>query len=82
MTDSSSLSFARDIRPMFTEMDVAHMKPAGLDLSDRSSVEQQADSIYAAVSGGSMPPSSSGEPRWSAQMCERFKEWQRQGCPP
>jgi hypothetical protein len=82
MTDAGALSFAKDIRPMFTDLDVAHMKPVGLDLSDRANVEAHAEAIYTAVSEGSMPPGSSGEARWSPEMCERFKQWQSQDCPP
>lgn len=82
MSDQVSLSFAKDIRPMFTDTDVAHMKPAGIDLSDADSVKTHADSIYRSVSSGAMPPPSSGESRWSAQKCETFKQWQLQGCPP
>jgi hypothetical protein len=82
MTDTSAVSFEADIRPMFTEMDVAHMKAYGIDLSDRSSVQASAVAIYDTVSGGSMPPPSSGEERWTDDMCERFKHWQEQGCPP
>jgi hypothetical protein len=82
MNASPTLSFAKDIRPMFTDMDVAHMKPAGIDLSSAGDVKKHADAIYATVSAGRMPPPSSGEARWSAQMCETFKQWQLQGCPP
>jgi len=82
MSDEPGLSFAKDIRPMFTEMDVAHMKEAGLDLSDLASVAQHADSIYTTVSNGSMPPPSSGETPWTPEMCARFKRWQTQGCAP
>ena len=31
MADQEKLSFAKDIRPMFTDMDVEHMKSAGMD---------------------------------------------------
>ena len=82
MTDERALSFAKDIRPMFTDLDVAHMKPAGMDLSRKDDVETHAGAIYAAVSSGMMPPPGSGEARWSAEMCARFKQWQGQGCPP
>jgi hypothetical protein len=77
-----ALSFAKDIRPMFTDTDVAHMKGFGIDLSDKDSVTEHATAIYGTVSGGSMPPPNSGEPRWSVEMCERFKQWQIEGCPP
>ena len=76
-----TLSFAADIRPMFTDLDVDHMQPLGIDLSDRAGVEASADAIYAVVSNGSMPPPGTGQ-RWSPEMCARFKQWQTQGCPP
>lgn len=77
---SDKLSFARDIRPMFTQMDVDHML-ADMDLSNRDSVYQHADAIYAAVLAGTMPPPSSGEPRWTPEQCARFKAWHEQGGP-
>ncbi len=82
MADVGNLSFAKDIRPMFTDLDVAHMKPSGLDLSDLESVKAHADAIYDVVTTGSMPPKPSGEPRWTPEMCERFKRWQDQGYAP
>jgi hypothetical protein len=76
-----TLSFERDIRPMFTDMDVDHM--AGMmDLTSRDSVYENADGIYETVSYGSMPPRSSGEPRWTPEMCEKFKKWKDQGGKP
>lgn len=76
------ISFAKDIRPMFTEMDVAHMKRAGMDLSNRDDVAKHATAIYKTVSEGIMPPPDAGESRWTTEMCERFKEWLSAGCPP
>ncbi|MFY9737606.1 MAG: hypothetical protein WAK11_01010 [Candidatus Cybelea sp.] len=81
MTNGDPLSFARDIRPMFTDMDVAHMKTAGIDLSDRNDVMTHADAIYRTVSTGAMPPPASGEVRWTTEMCDRFKRWQAAECP-
>ncbi|MBV9103916.1 MAG: hypothetical protein JO060_10005 [Candidatus Eremiobacteraeota bacterium] len=78
--DSAKLSFERDIRPMFTSVDVDHMvKVAGLNLADRDSVFAHAEAIYATVSAGSMPPASSGEPRWTPQMCAAFQRWKEEG---
>lgn len=79
--DPSPLSFARDIRPMFTDVDVTQMKLVGIDLSSKDDVAAHADGIYGAVSEGTMPPDYSGEPPWTPQMCARFKAWQAQGCP-
>jgi hypothetical protein len=82
MTDEGTLSFAKDIRPMFTDVDVEHMKPLGVDLSSKDDVETNADAIYEVVSTGSMPPKNSGGQRWSPEMCAKFKQWQSQGCQP
>ena len=73
-------SFERDIRPMFTQMDIDHMASM-LDLSSRDTVFAHADAIYATVSSGSMPPPSSGEPQWTDQMCETFRQWKEAGGP-
>lgn len=81
MSDVRELSFTHDVRPMFTDLDVDHMRKA-MDLSDRDSVYEHADAIYAAVSQGSMPPPSSGEPRWTQEQCDLFKNWKDQGGPP
>jgi hypothetical protein len=80
MASRGSLRFASDIRPMFTDMDVAHMSKA-MDLSNRDSVFAHADAIYQAVLSGHMPPPGSGESRWSTEACETFKTWKEQGGP-
>jgi hypothetical protein len=77
---ADALSFSRDIRPMFTEMDVDHMQ-FGMDLSDRDSVFSHAAAIYDAVSSGGMPPSDSGEEPWTPEMCAKFKSWIDAGGP-
>jgi hypothetical protein len=82
MADVKSLSFAKDIRPMFTDLDVQHMKPLGVDLSDFGAVKTSVDAIYGVVTSGVMPPPSSGEARWTPEMCDRLKRWQDEGCPP
>ncbi len=76
---NDSLDFERDIRPMFTDTDVAHMKPLGIDLSSAADVKQHAAAISSTVSEGTMPPPGSGESRWSPEMCDRFKRWMEQG---
>jgi hypothetical protein len=81
MADETITSFARDIRPMFTDIDVEHMKGVGIDLSSYDDVKSYAESIYRTVSNGTMPPPSTGE-QWTPGMCERFKQWQRDNCPP
>jgi hypothetical protein len=80
MQDSGSLSFARDIRPLFTDIDVEHMKVAGMDLSDRDDVERHAQAILQTVTDGSMPPKNTGE-RWTPEMCDTFQRWTEAGYP-
>ena len=82
MTDGAAPGFANDIRPMFTQLDVDHMQPFGIDLSSYDDVRQHAEAIYETVTEGSMPPKSSGEARWTEEMCERFKRWRDGGCQP
>ena len=79
---SAPLSFAADIRPLFTDVDVEHMQNYGIDLSSHDDVKRHAASILSTVTGGTMPPPGEGRERWSAQMCETFRQWMEQGFPP
>jgi hypothetical protein len=83
MNAAGTLSFAADIRPLFTAMDIDHMiRASHIDLGDYETVKTHADKIYETVSSGTMPPPSSGEARWSAAMCKTFYDWRTQGCAP
>ena len=74
------LSFATDIRPLFTDTDIDHMKRAGMDLSALADVTKNATEILSVVTSGAMPPPNENR-RWSQEMCDRFKLWMDQGCP-
>jgi hypothetical protein len=80
MATTGDLSFATDIRPLFTDLDVDHMQGFGMDLSDRDDVEKHAVNILAVVTSGSMPPKGTGE-RWTPEMCDTFKRWTEAGFP-
>jgi hypothetical protein len=73
------LSFATDIRPLFTPRDIAHMKgvDSEFDLSDYDSVKEHSDDILDRLTDGSMPP---GEP-WPDRDIARFKQWMDEGFP-
>ena len=60
MTNSRALSFAADIRPLFTDTDIEHMKIYGLDLSSCEDVAKEAKNIFSAVTAGTMPPPADG----------------------
>ncbi len=73
------VSFARDIRPLFTAEDVEHMRDFDreLDLSSYESTRAHAELIYERLADETMPPD---EP-WPAADVERFRQWIDEGCP-
>jgi hypothetical protein len=77
-------SFARDIRPLFTDEDVQHMSFA-FDLSSLQDVEANSAAILNRVSRpagspGIMPP----PPRdpWTAAQVQLFQDWINGGFQP
>jgi hypothetical protein len=74
-----ALSFAADIRPLFRDGDIACMKNVGVALDDPAwmCVAKNAQVVYGAVSGGTMPPD---EP-WAEDRVALFKQWMNAGCP-
>jgi hypothetical protein len=74
-----ALSFATDIRPLFREGDVACMNNVGVELDDPAwmCVAANAQSVYGAVAGGTMPP----DAPWPAERVALFKSWMDAGCP-
>ena len=67
-----AVSFATNIRPMFTDTDIAHMKNFGVLLDDFGFMRDpsNAQKVLNAVSSGAMPPSNSGETSWSPDQVE------------
>jgi hypothetical protein len=72
-----AVSFAQDIRPLFTDMDIAHMKDLGVALDDFDYMRDpaHAQNVLNAVSSGAMPPRRSGEPPWSPDNVQLFRDW-------
>jgi hypothetical protein len=79
-----ALSFAADIKPMFTAMDQDHMlNQVGMfDLWNYNDVKSNATAIFNAVESGTMPPGDSGEARWTKDQVNKFKQWMDEGYPP
>ena len=77
-------SFASDVLPMFTQMDIEHMNEQGVNLSsyDYMKVPANAQSVYEQVSSGGMPPSWSGEKPWTTEMVQTFQDWINGGYQP
>ena len=70
-------SFASDIRPLFTDMDIAHMKNFGVRLDDFEYMRDPAHAqrVLGMVSAGTMPPGNSGEPPWPPDSVQLFRDW-------
>ena len=78
-----AVSFAQDIRPLFTAMDVAHMKGFRVFLDDFGYMRDpaHAQQVLGRVSTGSMPPRRSGEPPWTPENVQLFRDWIADGYP-
>jgi len=72
-----ALSFASDIKPLFTSKDRDHMMFM-LDLWSYDDVKSNASEIYDSVKEGRMPP---GGP-WPSDQVSRFKSWMDEGYAP
>jgi hypothetical protein len=80
----TSVTWTNDIKGLFTQEDVDHMKQVtnnALDLSDYTSTSIFASSIYQRVASGNMPPPDSGEGPWTKEMVNTFGCWIQQGKP-
>ena len=77
--DSSALSYEKDIRPLFTATDQAHMSFM-FDLWSYEEVKSKATEIYDAVSHQRMPPAPGGP--WSQDQIDTFKSWMDDGFQP
>lgn len=74
-----AVSYAKDIRPLFREMDIEEMIVNGpFDLSKYEDVKKHAQSIFQRLSDGDMPCDTS----WSAANVQKFKEWMDGGMSP
>jgi hypothetical protein len=77
-----ALSFATDIKPLFTSTDQEHMSFM-FDLWDYGDVKSNAAEIYDSVSAGRMPVDNDGKAKpWSKDQVATFKQWMDQGCQP
>lgn len=72
-----AIGFAKDIRPLFTDVDVDHMKVM-FDLSSYDDVKDNASDILSSVKAGRMPPGR----RWSPDNVQKFQDWINGGCQP
>jgi tyrosinase len=67
-----------DIRQLFAQTDVDHMKGQGLDLTSYDAVKNSAGDIYGQVSTGNMPPPPHN---WPPAWITTFLNWMTNGFP-
>lgn len=74
---TNAVSFSRDIRPLFTPMDIEHMRPLGGLLDDFAfmSDPNHAEGVYQKLSSRQMPPPDSGESPWPDANIQLFRDW-------
>ena len=78
-----AVSFATDIRPLFTQVDVDHMA-FFCDLSSFTDVKVNAQDIMDHLDGTvppQMPPAEDGGP-WPKSQITLFQTWIQDGCQP
>lgn len=78
-----AVSFATDIRPLFTPTDIDHMS-FFCDLSSYDDVKTNAPDILnrlKGIGGAQMPPKSTGGP-WPPAHITLFETWVSDGCQP
>jgi hypothetical protein len=74
--DDSTLSFERDIRPLFRAKDRDSMR-AAFDLFDYGDVVEHANAIVGALRSGQMPCDGA----WPASQVEKLQQWIDAGLP-
>ena len=72
----ATVSYERDIRPLFRPRDVGSMRRF-FDLSSYNDVRANADQILDRLEGGSMPCDGA----WPNEQVELFRSWVTGGCP-
>ncbi len=78
-----AVSFAMNIRPLFTDTDISHMK-FFCDLSSYNDVKTNAADILGRLNGTGgtqMPPVADGGP-WPPAQIALFETWINDGCLP
>ena len=84
MKNVASVSFARDIRPLFRPEDIQHMNPMGILLDDFKYMSDSgnAQRVYDSLTGETQPQMPVNGPYWSKDKLDLFENWMKGGCQP
>jgi hypothetical protein len=83
-TTERAVSFARDIRPLFRQIDLDHMDRMGVMLDDYGymSDRSNAQNVYDYLEGAKEPRMPIGGPYWDKEQLDVFARWMKDGCAP
>jgi len=79
------VSFSKDIKPMFREVDIDHMNVHGVHLDDYQYMSDatrnyaNAEAVQASLAGQTMPP---GGPFWTPEQLSLYGKWRIEGYQP
>jgi hypothetical protein len=79
------VSFSKDIKPLFREVDIEHMKVHGVPLddyqymSDATNSYAHAQAVLNSLVRKTMPP---GGPFWTKEQIELYEKWRTDGYQP
>lgn len=81
---TGSVSFERDIRPLFRPVDIKHMAAMDVNLDDYAfmSDPKNAQSVFEYLNGTQQPQMPPGGPYWSEDQLKLFSSWMEQGRQP
>ncbi len=80
---TGSVSFERDIRPLFRPVDIKHMSAMDVALDDYAymSDAQNAQAVLEYLNGTKQPQMPPGGPFWNEEQLNLFARWMEQGRP-
>ncbi len=79
------VSFSKNVKPMFREVDIKHMKIHGVLLdgfhymSDPTNNYANAQAVQDSLAGQTIPP---GGPFWTAEQLALYNKWRTEGYQP
>ena len=80
------ISFSSDIKPLFSAIDISHMKRFGVELDSYAymSNPENANKVLATLSphDGEPPTMPPGGPYWTGDQLALFTQWQSEGYQP
>jgi hypothetical protein len=75
--EKRAISFAKDIRPLFRQIDLEHMSRMNVLLDDYTFMSDpgHAQAVYEYLDGTRQPQMPPGGPYWSEEQLNVYSEW-------